>query len=73
MLAAAAETQAKQQDARATLAALQPKVSEIVARMRTIKAAVEAAVSKQFNGRRVNVLGEINSALSAAAAPTTTT
>jgi hypothetical protein len=34
--------------------------------MRTIKAAVEGGVSKQFNGRRVNVLGEINNALAAA-------
>lgn len=43
------------------------QLSEIVSRTRTIKAAVEAAVSKQFAGRRVNVLGEINNALSASA------
>jgi hypothetical protein len=43
------------------------QLSEIVSRTRTIKTAVEAAVSKQFTGRRVNVLGEINNALSATA------
>jgi hypothetical protein len=43
------------------------QLSEIVSRTRTIKASVEAAVSKQFAGRRVNVLGEINNALSASA------
>jgi hypothetical protein len=43
------------------------QLSEIVSRTRTIKAAVEAAVSKQFAGRRVNVLGEINNALAASA------
>lgn len=43
------------------------QLSEIVSRTRTIKTAVEAAVSKQFAGRRVNVLGEINNALSASA------
>lgn len=42
------------------------QLSEIVSRTRTIKTAVEAAVSKQFAGRRVNVLGEINNALSSA-------
>ena len=41
------------------------QLGEIVSRTRTIKVAVEAAVSKQFAGRRVNVLGEINNALSA--------
>lgn len=43
------------------------QLGDIVSRTRTIKAAVEAAVSKQFAGRRVNVLGEINNALSASA------
>lgn len=47
-------------------AACPMQLSEIVSRTRTIKAAVESAVSKQFAGRRVNVLGEINNALSAA-------
>jgi hypothetical protein len=35
--------------------------------MRRIKGAVEAAVSKQFAGRHVNVLGEINNALASTA------
>ena len=43
------------------------QLADIVSRTRTIKAKVEAAVSKQFAGRRVNVLGEINNALSSSA------
>jgi len=39
------------------------QLAEIVDRTRTIKQAVEGALSKQFNGRRINILGEINNAL----------
>lgn len=39
------------------------QLAEIVDRTRTIKQAVEVALSKQFNGRRINILGEINNAL----------
>ncbi|WIA18375.1 hypothetical protein OEZ85_009837 [Tetradesmus obliquus] len=66
MLAAAAETQARKQESRATLVGLQPKLAEIVAETRSVKKAVEASLAKQFAGRRVNVLGEINNALTAA-------
>eukprot|EP00879_Flechtneria_rotunda_P026236 GHRR01027962.1.p1 GENE.GHRR01027962.1~~GHRR01027962.1.p1 ORF type:complete len:147 (+),score=27.52 GHRR01027962.1:581-1021(+) len=63
MLAAAAETQARKQESRAALAGIQPKLAEVVDCTRKIKKAVEAALSKQFNGRHINVLGEINNAL----------
>lgn len=39
------------------------QLAEIVEHTRSIKKSVEAALSKQFSGRRVNVLGEINNAL----------
>ncbi|WIA38653.1 hypothetical protein OEZ86_001962 [Tetradesmus obliquus] len=65
MLAAAAETQARKQESRATLVGLQPKLAEIVSQTRSVKKAVEASLAKQFAGRRVNVLGEINNALTA--------
>lgn len=42
------------------------QLAEIVEQTRSVKKAVEAALSKQFAGRRVNVLGEINNALTAA-------
>jgi hypothetical protein len=41
------------------------QLAEIVAQTRSVKKAVEAALAKQFAGRRVNVLGEINNALTA--------
>eukprot|EP00775_Hariotina_reticulata_P008742 gene8742-8922_t len=63
MLAAAAETQARKQESRATLVSLQPKLADIVERTRSIKQSVEVALSKQFSGRRVNILGEVNNAL----------
>lgn len=42
------------------------QLAEIVAQTRCVKKAVEASLAKQFAGRRVNVLGEINNALTAA-------
>lgn len=39
------------------------QVSELVERTRGIKAKVESAVSAMFNGRKVNVMGEINNVL----------
>lgn len=43
------------------------QLSEVVEHTRSIKKSVEVALSKQFNGRRVNVLGEINNALASTA------
>lgn len=38
---------------------------DVVSQTRVVKAEVESALSRQFGGRRVNVLGEINNALAA--------
>jgi hypothetical protein len=42
------------------------QLAEIVEQTHGVKKAVEVALAKQFAGRRVNVLGEINNALTAA-------
>lgn len=65
LLAAAQEVIARKNESRAALVSLQPKLSELVDRTRNIKASVEAALAQHFNGRSVNVLGEIHNVLSA--------
>lgn len=67
MLAAAKEVEARRHESRAALAALAPKSAALAERTRVAQRAVEAALSAQL-GRRVNILGEINNALAAAAA-----
>lgn len=65
MQAAAHETAARRQEAVAALASLAPKLAEHVAATRQLKGAVESGLSALLNGRRVNVLGEVNNVLSA--------
>ncbi|KAI8466248.1 MAG: hypothetical protein J3K34DRAFT_460987 [Monoraphidium minutum] len=67
LLAAAAEVEARRHESRAALAGMGPKAAAVAERTRTAQRAVEGALSAQL-GRRVNVLGEINNALAAAAA-----
>ncbi|GBF99758.1 hypothetical protein Rsub_12533 [Raphidocelis subcapitata] len=66
MLAAAKEADARRHESRAALAALAPRSAALAERTRIAQRGVEAALSAQL-GRRVHVLGEINSALAAAA------
>lgn len=63
LLAAAAEALAKAQQAKCALREAQPRIAAVVERTRAIKAAVEAKVGSLMNGRRVNVLGDINAML----------
>jgi hypothetical protein len=65
MLAAAADALARKHEARAALLEAAPKMAALAARTRRAKAAVEAELGRQFGGRRVNVLGEINQTLAA--------
>jgi hypothetical protein len=69
MLAAAKEAEARGREARAGLAGLAPRTAALAERTRGAQRAVEAALSAQL-GRRVNILGELNNALAAAAAAT---
>jgi hypothetical protein len=66
MLAAAKEADARRHESRAALAALAPRSSALAERTRTAQRGVESALSAQL-GRRVHILGEINSVLAAAA------
>jgi hypothetical protein len=43
------------------------QVKELVERTRRMKSEVEAAMATLLNGRRVNILGEINNVLAATA------
>lgn len=63
LLAAAAEAQTKMHHAKHSLIAVQPKISALVERTKAIKQYVEKALAGLLNGRRVNVLGEINTVL----------
>ena len=53
----------RQRESKAALAAVAPRIAELVARTRSIKATVETVLSGLFAGRAVNVLGEINNVL----------
>lgn len=64
LLAAAVDAEARGKEAQRRLAALAPRVSELVLRTRHIKSETEKALSRLFAGRRVNVLGDINTVLS---------
>ena len=66
LLAAAAEAETRKREARASLSALAPRLSEMVARTRRTKAETERSLAAVFGGRRVNILGEINSVLATA-------
>ena len=48
---------------RAQLADLRPKEEAVVSRTRAVKRAVEALLSTQYDGRPVNIIGEINNLL----------
>lgn len=61
--AAAAEAEHRKREARASLSALAPRLSEMVVRTRRLKAEAERSLSTVFGGRRVNVLGDINTVL----------
>ncbi len=63
MLAAAEEAEKRKRESRAQLAAFAPKVAELVARTRAVKAETEKALAALFAGRRVNILGDINTVL----------
>lgn len=73
MQRAVLDVRARRNEARAQLAVLAPRVAELAAATRTVKARVEAAISVLVGGRRINVLGEINSVLAQAAQQQTTT
>ena len=61
--AAAAEAENRKREARASLSALAPRLSEMVVRTRRLKAEAERSLSAVLGGRRVNVLGDINTVL----------
>jgi len=61
--AAAGEAENRKREARASLSALAPRLGEMVVRTRRLKAETERALSAAFGGRRVNVLGDINTVL----------
>jgi hypothetical protein len=42
------------------------QVAELVERLRDVKAGTERLVSALFNGKRINILGDINSAIASA-------
>ncbi len=62
LLAAAREAAQRRREAQSQLASAAPKLAELVARTRAVKAATEKALAVML-GRRVNVLGDINSQL----------
>ncbi|GAX76259.1 hypothetical protein CEUSTIGMA_g3703.t1 [Chlamydomonas eustigma] len=64
LLTAAKEAEDRRREAQASLSALSPRLIELVARTRAIKEKTEAALAAAFGGRRVNILGDINSVLS---------
>ena len=61
---AAADAEQRKREARASLSALAPRLSDMVVRTRRVKLEVERALSAAFAGRRVNILGDINTVLS---------
>jgi hypothetical protein len=63
LLAAAREVAARQQEARAALVGLHPRVAELVERTKRLKAHVEKVMPGLVNGRGVNILGDINTVL----------
>lgn len=63
MLAASRESEARRNESKGQLVGLAPKVAQMVERMREIKGHVERTVGAQLGGRRVNVLGDINTVL----------
>ncbi len=65
LLSTASDTEARKREARASLASLAPKLKEIVNRTKAIKAEAEKSLAALFAGRRVNILGDINTVLSA--------
>lgn len=61
---AADEVEAKRRDIQRVLANEAPKLAFVQKRTARVKSEVEAELSKAFNGRQVNVIGEINNVLS---------
>ena len=61
--AAAGEAEHRKREARVSLSALAPRLAEIVVRTRRVKAETERAMSSAFGGRRVNILGDVNTVL----------
>ena len=64
LAASARESASKCQESKAALVDLGPRIAAVVSRTAAVKQQVEVALSQQFGGRRVNILGEINNALS---------
>lgn len=60
---AAEEVEAKRRDILRSLAVEAPKLTCTQKRTSLVKVGVEAALAKAFNGRQVNIIGEINNVL----------
>ena len=56
----AEELQARQAELKLTVQGTYPKYDGIVATIKKVKDELEAALSKHFDGRRVNLMGDIN-------------
>lgn len=59
----AREVQVKQEEQERSLRSNAPKLQGLIQETRRIKTFVEEAISALYNGRRINVIGEINNVI----------
>ena len=60
---AADEAEAKRREIQRSLAKQAPQLTSVQKHTAHVKTEVEAELSKTFNGRQVNIIGEINNVL----------